>query len=372
MSSDEPTQIPVPPAVTPARDGGRQPGSRPAASDNGNGLSRNGVGSSVSGLTAPPDTVRAQAEDAPEVVPNGSIHRYVTLTAIVLPFAAFIAAVVLLWEKAVHPRDLALLVGMHVLAATGITVGFHRLLTHRSFETKPWVRGTFTALGSLAIEGRPTAWVADHRRHHAFADEPGDPHSPHAGFEPGIWGVIKGAFHAHVGWLITEGSTSVRRFAPDLLKDRVVMAIDKRFPWFIVLAFVIPAAIGFAITGSWVGAVSAAFWAGLVRMFLTHHITWSVNSICHMFGRRPFESKDQSTNNWVLALPTMGEAWHHNHHTFPTSAFHGLKRWQKALDPSGWVVLALEKTGLAWNVKRVSAQQMAAKLRAPRSKSSSV
>lgn len=301
--------------------------------------------------------------DVPEIADNPISHRIATLIAIVLPFAAFAIAVVLLWERAVDTHDLVLLLAMHVVAAAGITVGFHRLLTHRSFETKPWVRGTLTAFGSLAIEGRPTSWVADHRRHHAYSDQPGDPHSPHAGFEPGFWGVVKGAFHAHVGWLVTEGQSPVRRYAPDLLKDRAVMAIDKLFPLFIVLAFAIPAALGFLITGSLWGAFTAAFWAGAVRMFMTHHITWSVNSICHMFGRRPFESKDLSTNNWVLALPTLGEAWHHNHHVFPTSAFHGLRRWQKALDPSGWIVFALEKTGLAWNVKRVSAAQIAAKLR---------
>ena len=144
------------------------------------------------------------------------------------------------------------------------------------------------------------------------------------------------------------------------------MAVDRQFPWFILLALVIPGALGFVLTGgSWWGALTGAFWGGAVRIFITHHVTWSVNSICHMFGRRPFQSKDMSTNNWVLALPTLGEAWHHNHHTFPTSAFHGLKRWQKAMDPSGWVVWGLEKTGLAWNVKRVSDAQMAAKLKRP-------
>jgi stearoyl-CoA desaturase (delta-9 desaturase) len=306
--------------------------------------------------------------DNPEIEPTSRAHMIGTLSVIILPFAAFVAAIVLLWEsKAVGPIDLGLLVFMHVIAGLGITVGFHRLFTHRSFEAKPWVRGLFAAFGSLAIEGRPTDWVADHRRHHAYSDEVGDPHSPHAGFEgDGFWNAMKGAWHAHIGWLLKEGQSSVTRFAPDLLKDRVVMAIDRKFPWFIVLALVIPGVLGFALTGgSWWGALTGMFWGGAVRIFITHHVTWSVNSICHMFGRRPFKSGDMSTNNWVLAIPTLGEAWHHNHHTFPTSAFHGLKRWQKAMDPSGWVVWALEKTGLAWNVKRVSDAQMAAKLKAP-------
>ncbi|MFY9489077.1 MAG: acyl-CoA desaturase [Solirubrobacterales bacterium] len=305
-------------------------------------------------------------DEVGEIEPTSTAHKIGTITVIALPFVAFVIAVVMLWETAVDTHDLALLIGMHVVAGLGITVGFHRLLTHRSFETKPWVRGLLTAAGSLAIEGRPTHWVADHRRHHAYADDVGDPHSPHVGNGDGFWGGVRGAWHAHVGWLLEEGQTPVKRYAPDLLKDRVVMAIDKQFPWFIVLALVIPGVLGFLLTGgSWWGAVTGAFWGGAVRMFMTHHITWSVNSICHMFGRRPFQSKDRATNNWLLAIPTLGEAWHHNHHVFPTSAFHGLRRWQKAMDPSGWLVWTLEKTGLAWNVKRVSREQMAAKLRGP-------
>jgi stearoyl-CoA desaturase (Delta-9 desaturase) len=299
-----------------------------------------------------------------ELEPTTRTGRIGTLLVITLPFAAFVTGVVLLWQTAVNAHDLVLLVVMHIVAALGITVGYHRLLTHRSFETKPWVRGLLTAAGSLAVEGRPTHWVADHRRHHAYADHEGDPHSPHVGHGPGFWPAVKGAWHAHVGWLLDDGRTPAKRFAPDLLKDRVVMAVDRKFPWFILLALVIPGVLGFAITGgSWWGAATGAFWGGGVRIFITHHITWSVNSICHMFGRRPFETTDKSTNNWLLAIPTLGEAWHHNHHVFPTSAFHGLRRWQKAMDPSGWVIWFLEKIGLAWNVKRVSDAQMTAKAR---------
>lgn len=305
-------------------------------------------------------------DDIPELEPTSRAHHIGTLAVITLPFVAFLIAIVLLWETTfVGASDLVLLVAMHVVAGLGITVGFHRLLTHRSFETKPWVRGLLTAAGSLAIEGRPSHWVADHRRHHAYADVEGDPHSPHVGYGhegPGFWNAVRGAWHAHIGWFLSDGQTPASRFAPDLLKDRVVMSIDRQFPWFVLLALVIPGALGFVLTGgSWVGALTGAFWGGAVRIFVTHHVTWSVNSICHMFGRRPFATGDKSTNNWVLALPTLGEAWHHNHHAFPTSAFHGLRRWQKALDPSGWVVWSLEKTGLAWNVRRVSEAQMAAK-----------
>ncbi len=305
----------------------------------------------------------------PELEATSRAHMIGTLLVVTLPFIAFLVAVVLLWEtRAVGAVDISLLVFMHVVAGLGITVGFHRMLTHRSFETGPWVRGAFTAFGSLAIEGRPVHWVADHRRHHAYSDEPGDPHSPHVddhGEEyEGFWGALRGAWHAHMGWFFADGQTPAARFAPDLLKDRVVMAIDRRFGWFVVLSLVIPGVLGFVLTGgSWLGALTGAFWGGAVRIFITHHVTWSVNSICHMFGRRPFDSDDKSTNNWLLAIPTLGEAWHHNHHAFPTSAFHGLRRWQKAMDPSGWVVWSLEKTGLAWNVKRVSETQMQAKLK---------
>lgn len=309
-------------------------------------------------------TTTPEVSDLPDLEPTTFAHKVGTMLVITLPFAGFLIAVVALWQKAVGPLDLTLLFAMHVIAGLGITVGFHRLLTHRSFETKAWMRGMLTAAGSLAIEGRPTHWVADHRRHHAYSDVEGDPHSPHVGFGGGFRGALRGAWHAHVGWLLDPGQTPAKRFAPDLLKDRVVMAVDRRFPWFIVLAVALPGVLGFALTGgSWWGALTGAFWGGGVRIFMTHHITWSVNSICHMFGRRPFESRDKSTNNWLLAIPTFGEAWHHNHHAFPTSAFHGLRRWQKALDPSGWFVWTLEKTGLAWNVKRVSEAQMAAKTR---------
>jgi stearoyl-CoA desaturase (delta-9 desaturase) len=323
-------------------------------------------------LTGDASDMRAEPRAAgllPELEGTSRAHMVGTLLVVTLPFIAFLIAIVLLWEtRAVGAVDIGLLVLMHIVAGLGITVGFHRMLTHRSFETKPWVRGIFTAAGSLAIEGRPVHWVADHRRHHAFSDEAGDPHSPHVDDKgedyEGFWGAVRGAWHAHIGWFFAEGQTPATRFAPDLLKDRVVMRIDRQFGWFVVLALVIPGVLGLLLTGgSWWGALTGMFWGGAVRIFITHHVTWSVNSICHMFGRRPFESGDLSTNNWLLAIPTFGEAWHHNHHAFPTSAFHGLRRWQKALDPSGWVVWSLEKTGLAWNVRRVSDAQMAAKLK---------
>lgn len=307
----------------------------------------------------------ATAQIVPESISQA--QKIGTLAVVVLPFIAFLIAIVLLWNTAVSARDLWLLLAMHVVAGLGITVGYHRLLTHRSFETKPWVRGLLTFAGSLAIEGRPSDWVADHRKHHAFTDEEGDPHSPYVGHEDGGFiEVLKGAWHAHIGWMFINGRSSAKRFCPDVLRDKVVMRIDRQFGWIALLSLIIPGVLGYILSGaSWWGAVTGAFWGGAVRIFITHHVTWSINSICHMFGRRPFNTDDMSTNNWFLAIPTLGEAWHHNHHAFPTSAFHGLKRWQKAMDPSGWIVWTLEKTHLAWNVKRVTDKQMAEKENAP-------
>ncbi len=297
-----------------------------------------------------------------EVEPNSTVHTVVTLTAIVLPFCAFLAAIVLAWNRLVSPRDLAMLAGFHVLAALGVTVGFHRLLTHRSFKTTWWIRAMLVIMASFSIEGQPVAWVADHRRHHAHADKEGDPHSPHVGRGSGVWGILKGFNHAHWGWLVTEGSSNPQRYAPDLLRDRAVMTINRLFPLFIVLALLVPAALGYVLSGGEaMAALTGLLWGGAVRIFLTHHVTWSINSVCHMVGNRPFETTDKSTNVGWLSLLTMGESWHHNHHAFPTSAFHGLEKRQRWLDPSGWVIWSLERLGWAWDVKRISPERMEAK-----------
>ena len=302
-----------------------------------------------------------------EVTPNSFGHTIATLAVITIPFFGVIVAMVLLWQEWFFATDLVLGFVLYVFTGLGVTVGYHRLLTHRSFETGPRTRRFWTIAGSCAIEGTPTSWVADHRRHHRHADDLGDPHSPHVGYEGGgFMNALRGAWHAHIGWLVTEGSAKNEMFVPDLLKDDVVMGVDKNFfRLYLPLSFVVfPAFAGFLLSGlHWQGAVTGFVWAGLVRIFITHHVTWSVNSICHMFGRRPFETEDRSTNNWLFALPTFGEAWHHNHHAFPTSAFHGLTKAQKMLDPSGWVVWWMEKFGLAKNVKRISQEKQAAKLR---------
>jgi stearoyl-CoA desaturase (delta-9 desaturase) len=290
------------------------------------------------------------------------LERNANIAAVVLPFLGLIAAAVLLWNRLLGPLDLAIFAVLYLTTSVGITVGFHRLLTHRAFQTKPWLRYTLAVLGSAALQGSVIDWVADHRKHHTFTDEEGDPHSPHTEHGSGISGMLRGLWHAHVGWLFTvHGQASSRRFARDLVEDPKMRRINRSFPWIALASLLLPALLGFILSGgSWLAALSAYIWAGLVRIFLVHHITWSINSICHFFGSRRFPIEDKSTNVFWLALPSLGEAWHHNHHAFPRSAFHGL-RWYE-LDPSGWLILGLAKVGLAWDVVRVTPEREAEKL----------
>jgi stearoyl-CoA desaturase (delta-9 desaturase) len=251
--------------------------------------------------------------------------------------------------------DLAVLAVGYAVTCLGITVGFHRLLTHRSFETYPAVRYALAALGTLAVEGSVIKWVADHRKHHAFADEHGDPHSPHdAG--PGVLGALRGLWHAHVGWLFNSvGQADRRRYAADLLKDRGMRRIDAAEKPLFAAGLAIPFLLGFLVKGTLTGAFLTLVWGGLVRVFFLHHATFSINSICHFFGRRRFPTPDRSTNVAWLSVATFGESWHNNHHAFPTSAFHGLRR--RELDLGGLFISALERVGLAWQVVRVSPER---------------
>jgi len=291
------------------------------------------------------------------------LERNVNIAAVVLPFLGVLAAAGVLWDHFLGPRDLAIFAVMYLGSALGVTVGFHRLLTHRAFQTRPSLRYVLAVLGSLSVQGPVIDWVADHRKHHTFTDEEGDPHSPHAGQGAGLRGMLKGLWHAHVGWLFeTHGQASSKRFAPDLLEDAGMRRINRAFPLIALASLALPFTLGVALSGgSWLaGGLSALLWGGLVRIFLVHHITWSINSICHFFGRRRFATDDESTNVFWLALPSLGEAWHHNHHAFPRSAFHGL-RWYE-FDPSGWLILALERVGLAWDVVKVTPEKAREKL----------
>ena len=308
-------------------------------------------------------TIKPAARQRPEARPPDGIHHDMSrvekisnLGAVILPFAATIAAIVLLWNELVSFTDLAILAVMYLLTALGITIGYHRLLTHRAFQTPKWLEYTFAVLGSMAVQGPVIAWVADHRKHHANTDVEGDPHSPHVGHDGGVRGVLQGLWHAHVGWLLVEqGRADWKRYAPDLYEDRGMRWISRHFVALVVLGLVLPAAAGFLLTGTLAGAATAFLWGGLVRVFFVHHITWSVNSVCHFLGTRRFDVEDHSTNVFWLALPSLGESWLHNHHAFPRSAVHGLRWWE--LDVSSFVIRGLERVGLARNVVRISPER---------------
>ena len=288
------------------------------------------------------------------------LQRNGNIAAVIIPFLAFIVAIPLLWNSLVGPTDLAIFAGVYLATAFGITVGFHRMLTHRAFKAKPWVRGLFTVLGSAAIEGPVISWVADHRKHHAFSDRPGDPHSPHVDHGSGWKGAIKGLTHAHVGWLFFHHSRGRRtRYAPDLIADPVVSAIDRRFVLCVAGGLAAPFFLGWAFGGTLRDGLTGLLWGGAVRVLVLHHATYSINSLCHFFGRRRFATDDESRNLLWLAPLTFGESWHNNHHAFPTSARHGLRPWE--LDISAMVIRGLELTGLAWEVQRVSADRQGAR-----------
>jgi stearoyl-CoA desaturase (Delta-9 desaturase) len=286
--------------------------------------------------------------DDVQPVANQKLDRFLTGTVTVLPFIGLGIAGWQMWNQWLHWYDLVAFLAVYVPTGLGITVGFHRLFTHRSFKTGPITRGVLAALGSAAIEGPVVAWVADHRKHHAFSDEEGDPHSPHVDH-----GGLRGLFHAHVGWLFVHDQRALKtRYAPDLLADPVVSFVNRTFLWWVLAGFAVPFAIGYALGGTLMAGLTSLLWGGLIRMLVLHHVTYSINSLCHVFGRRDFETGDESRNLAWLALPSFGESWHNNHHAFPTSSVHGLKWWQ--IDTSSMVIRALERCGLAWDVVRFS------------------
>jgi stearoyl-CoA desaturase (delta-9 desaturase) len=290
------------------------------------------------------------------------LEKYANLGAVLVPFAAFAAAVALLWNDVVGPTDLAILAGLYLFSAFGITIGYHRLLTHRSFDAPRPVRYALAIMGQTAVQGPVVDWVADHRKHHAFTDEDGDPHSPHL-HGGGLKGALHGLYHAHMGWLfVTQGQADRRRYARDLMDDPLMKRISKAFVWNALGGLALAFLLGLAITGTVEGGLTALLWGGLVRVFFVHHITWSINSICHFFGRRRFAVDDHSTNVFWLALPSLGESWHHNHHAFPRSARHGLRWWE--IDVTGLVIMAMKRVGLARDVVTVSPEKQAERLAA--------
>ncbi len=292
-------------------------------------------------------------------------ERNVNLIAVLLPFVAFLAAVVLLWNSLVGVTDLIAFGVMYLIAGFGVTVGFHRLLTHRAFQMHKPLEYAFAIAGSMSVQGPVIDWVADHRKHHAHTDVEGDPHSPHVQFADGWKGALTGLLHAHMGWLfVNHGRAQRRKYATDLVEDRGMRLISARFHWWVALGLLLPFAFGLIVTGTLKGGLTALLWGGLVRIFLQHHVTWSINSVCHFFGRRRFDIEDHSTNVLWLAIPSLGEAWHHNHHAFPRSARHGLRWWE--IDLSALLINALEKLGLAWNVTRIAPERQRQKLATPK------
>jgi stearoyl-CoA desaturase (delta-9 desaturase) len=289
------------------------------------------------------------------------LQRILILILTVVPFVGTVVAIGLLWGRGIGQTDLLILVLSYLLSGLGITVGFHRLFAHRSFEARGPLRLALAVAGTTALEGSLVSWVAAHRRHHAYSDRVGDPHSPHLEEEEGVRGILKGLWHAHAGWLFDAEKSSRGRWAPDLLKDPALVRIDRHWPMIGAVSLVVVAAAGFVAQGTWRGALTALLWGGPVRIFLVHHVTWSVNSICHFYGAQPFRTNDHSANNWLLALPSLGESWHNNHHAFPTSARHGLGPGQ--IDVSAAVISALERVRFARRVKRPSGEQLMSRRR---------
>ena len=299
--------------------------------------------------------IAQQVTGAPDTVPivNETSERIVRVLVIGLPPAALVCAGWLAWGGTLHWHDLVVLALTYTLSGLGVTVGYHRLFTHRSFKTTRALRALLAVLGSTAVEGPVTEWVATHRKHHQFSDRPGDPHSPHVDQVAGWRGALRGLVHAHVGWMFRgQDMANPARYAKDVLADRDLRFISRTFPLWVVVGLALPFGLGVALTGSFRGGLTGLLWGGAVRVLVLHHATFSINSLCHFFGRRPFATGDESRNLAWLAPIAFGEAWHNNHHAFPTSARHGLGRRQ--FDPSSWLISGLERCHLAWDVVRIS------------------
>ena len=290
-----------------------------------------------------------------------TLDRIATGTVSIVPFLALGIVCWQVWNSLLHWSDIAVFGILYVLTGFGVTVGFHRLFTHRSFATKKWLRGVLAVCGSAAIEGPVISWVADHRKHHAFADQPGDPHSPHVDHGVGWRGALRGLAHAHMGWLFLHTQRGSRtRYAPDLLADPVVTYVDRTFLYWAIGGLGAAFGLGWLIGGTFTAALTGLLWGGAVRLLVLHHVTFSINSLCHFFGRRRFETGDESRNLAWLSLLSFGEAWHNNHHAFPTSAAHGM-RWYE-IDTSSLLIRGLERVGLAWDVVRIDPARQQKKL----------
>lgn len=306
--------------------------------------------------TAPAEAVCPLDPAGDQRVPLSPVEirlRIVNLVAVIVPLVGLAGAILVSWGTAFDWVQFWIFVGMTYATSVGITVGYHRLFTHQSFKTSGVMRYVLGALGSMAVQGAVIEWSGAHRKHHQHSDEEDDPHSPHmhvgGSWGSGIWATLRGFYHAHVGWLFGQRLKGMGRYTPDLRSDPVTCAVNRQFYWLALAGLAIPAALGGLITLSLSGALLGLLWGGLVRILLVHHITWSVNSVCHLWGTRPFRTGDHSRNNAIVGVLALGEGWHNNHHAFPTSARHGLNWWQ--FDPSYILIRGMSLLGLAWNVR---------------------
>jgi len=306
------------------------------------------------------DQPAAMPHPSPEPAPLPVLQRLTNLVVILVPFGALVWAVALVWGRGFDWLHLGLFAGMYAATGLGITIGFHRFFTHRSFATSRPVQALLAVLGSMAVEGPLLRWVANHRRHHQHSDREHDPHSPHT-YGAGFWNMTRGLWRAHAGWIFSGSSPDLPRYVGDLRSDPLIRNLSRLFPLWVLLGLLIPGAIAGAITGTWSGAMLGVLWGGLVRVFFVHHVTWSVNSVCHIWGARPLKTSDQSRNNAIFGVLAFGEGWHNNHHAFPNSARHGLRWWQ--FDMSYLIIRLMRSVGLAWNVKIPPTARIAAKLR---------
>ncbi|CAN5814613.1 acyl-CoA desaturase [soil metagenome] len=304
-------------------------------------------------------STRRPTPTPPELQSRSWASSRVAIAAVVIvPLIGFVAAVAFAWSRGgITLLDMVLFALFYLLTGFGITVGFHRLFTHQSFRAVPWLRATLGILGCMAVQGPVVNWVADHRKHHRFSDHEGDPHSPNLLDDHGLFGTLGGLWHAHVGWLFAAGRSEARTYAPDLLKDPVITFIDKYYGVWMLVSFLLPGVLAFALTGQVAAAIGAFLFAGMARVFLLHHATWSVNSVCHTFGARAFETKDRSRNHPVVGLLGLGEGWHNNHHAFPASARHGLEKGQ--FDLSWEIIRLFQRLGWVHEVRLPQPERVA-------------
>lgn len=352
-------------------------GGESVMSHNKENLGSNPVPTSSSGASPEPiapgssalQSLKAQAPDEEPVLSGEPLERppflarLATLMVIIVPQLALAAAIWMIWDTPSLWLNVGMLLGGYVLTVLGVTIGYHRLFTHKSFKASPVVTLVLGILGSMAVEGPILEWVATHRRHHQHTDRPDDPHSPHV-HGTTFLSLMRGMAHAHLGWFFSKAPTPefMQRYVPDLQADRLVSCLSRLFPLWVALGLLIPFGIAFIVTGTWVGAFMGLVWGGLLRVLLVHHVTWSVNSVCHLWGQRPFNTHDESRNNPIFGVLALGEGWHNNHHAFPTSAKQGLEWWQ--IDVSFLVIRLLWVFGLVREIRVPPPERIAAKRRA--------